>query len=116
MAIALAEAGADVAVTSRSGEAATTVSRIEKLDRGAMAIAADFVDPDIADDVVSQAITRFEHIDILVNNARTISRSPALDTTREDWEHVVNVNLTAVWTMSQAAGRHMANSAPEAKS
>ncbi|GMQ93853.1 MAG: 2-dehydro-3-deoxy-D-gluconate 5-dehydrogenase KduD [Acidimicrobiia bacterium] len=107
MAVALAQAGADVAVTSRSGDAAATLASIDKYGHKGAAFAADFTDPQIAQDLVTQVVSEFGRIDILVNNAGTIRRSPALELGLNDWRHIIDVNLTAVWVMSQSVGRQM---------
>jgi 2-deoxy-D-gluconate 3-dehydrogenase len=52
-------------------------------------------------------LSEFGRIDILVNNAGTIRRAPALEYTEEDWDTVIGVNLSSVFRLSQAAGRHM---------
>lgn len=107
IAVALAQAGADVAVTSRSGEAAATIVSVEDAGRRCMAFAAEFSDAAAAPDLVERVVSQFGHIDILVNNAGTIRRSPSLVHSLDDWEYVINVNLTSVWTLSQAVGRQM---------
>jgi len=107
MAIALAEAGANVATTSRSGEAADTLAAIEGLGRSCIAFPADFSDPSTASGLVSQTVAAFGQLDILVNNAGTIRRAPALETSMDDWRHVIDVNLNSVWALSQAAGTQM---------
>jgi 2-deoxy-D-gluconate 3-dehydrogenase len=52
-------------------------------------------------------VAQFGRIDILINNAGTIRRSPAVDFSDEDWQAVIDVNLTSVFRMSQLAGRAM---------
>lgn len=108
MAIALAQAGARVAVTSRSGQAHETLDAIAKAGGQGQAFPADFSDPQVGPKVVQQVIDTFGQLDILVANAGTIRRAPALDYSREDWDYVLNVNLNAVWLLAQAAARHMA--------
>ncbi len=108
MAIALAQAGARVAVTSRSGQAHETLDAIAKTGGQGQAFPADFSDPQVGPKVVQQVIDTFGQLDILVANAGTIRRAPALDYSREDWDYVLNVNLNAVWLLAQAAARHMA--------
>ena len=108
MAIALAQAGARVAVTSRSGQAEETLAAIAQMGGQAQAFPADFSDPEAGPRVVQQVIDTYGRLDILVANAGTIRRAPALDYPREDWDYVINVNLNAVWLLAQAAARHMA--------
>ena len=57
--------------------------------------------------LVSETIAHFGAIDILVNNAGTIRRAPAVDYSEQDWQTVIDVNLTSVFRLSQHAGRHM---------
>src|SRR5204863_134109 len=52
-------------------------------------------------------IEKFGRLDILVNNAGTIRRAPAVDYSEEDWATVIQVNLSAVFRLSQLAGRQM---------
>jgi 2-deoxy-D-gluconate 3-dehydrogenase len=107
MAIALAQAGADVAVTSRSGKASETLTTIESTGQRGASFAADFSNPDVATGLVTQVVAEFGRLDILVNNAGTIRRAPALEYSGEDWDFVLNVNLNSIWALSQAAARQM---------
>ncbi|GAB4161535.1 MAG: 2-dehydro-3-deoxy-D-gluconate 5-dehydrogenase KduD [Roseiflexaceae bacterium] len=106
MAIALAEAGADVAIVSRSGHHATTVAAIEALGRRCLPLVADLGQPGAAQ-VIDQAIAGLGRVDILVNNAGIIRRAEAADTSAEDFQAVLDVNLQAVWALSQRAGQQM---------
>lgn len=107
LAVALAQAGANVAVTAQSGQASDTLAAIEKVGQSGAAYAADFSRPEVAPDVVAQVVAEFGHLDILVNNAGTIRRTPALEYSAEDWNHILNVNLNSVWALTQAAARQM---------
>lgn len=108
IAIAMAEAGADVACHCRTpGDAAETVATIEKIGRRAVEVAGDMADRHAPAAVVEDAVAAFGRIDILINNAGMIRRSPAVDYSEEDWATVIEVNLSSVFRMSQSAGRHM---------
>ncbi len=108
IAITLAEAGADVICHSRSDKRAEeTVDAIRRLGRTAKAVSGDMSRKDVPKQVVDLAISDFGGIDILVNNAGTIRRAPAVDFSEDDWSTVIEVNLSSVFRMSQAAGRHM---------
>lgn len=107
MAIALAQAGADVAVASQSGRGEATVAQVEAAGRRGLSLTADLGSPDAAVEVVEQTVAQFGRIDILINNAGTIRRADALETELSDFMAVLNVNLIGVWALSQAAGRHM---------
>jgi 2-deoxy-D-gluconate 3-dehydrogenase len=108
IAVALAEAGADVAChSSNIGGTDETCAAIEKLGRRAFPVAGDLADKNVPAATVSHALSQLGSIDILVNNAGTIRRAPAADFTTEDWDTVISVNLSSVFALSQAAGRHM---------
>lgn len=108
MALAMADAGADIVVVSRTMEDCVRVTReIESLGRKALAYSCDVTKPDMIAGLVKAALDRFGKIDILVNNAGTASTKPALDLTEEDWDKVLNINLKSVFMMSQAVGRVM---------
>jgi 2-deoxy-D-gluconate 3-dehydrogenase len=109
IALGLAAAGADVALTYRSHEPEDTLARIEKLGRKAAAVRADFtgMDESAAAEVVRFASDALGGLDILVNNAGIIHREDTVDMPLEEWRRVLSVNLDSVWLLSQAAGRHM---------
>ncbi len=107
-AVALAEAGADVALLDR-GDASETATRIEALGRRVHRIHRDFATASASSlaDAVDEAATTLGGLDILVNNAGTIRRAPAAEHPSADWSEVLAVNLDAVFHLSQAAGRRM---------
>jgi 2-deoxy-D-gluconate 3-dehydrogenase len=108
MAAALAEAGADVACHCRAeGDADGACGAIEKLGRTALPVYGDLADKNVPGEIVSRVVREFGRIDILVNNAGMIRRAPAIDFTEEDWAAVLEVNLSSVFRLSQAAGRQM---------
>jgi 2-dehydro-3-deoxy-D-gluconate 5-dehydrogenase len=108
VAIALAEAGADVMCHCRSeGNADNTIEAIDKTGRRAACVPGDMSNKDAPKAIVDATIREFSGVDILVNNAGMIRRAPATDFTEEDWSTVIEVNLSSVFRMSQAAGRHM---------
>jgi len=57
--------------------------------------------------MMEEVISEFGRIDILINNAGTIRRTPAVDYSEEDWSAVIEVNLSSVFRLSQAAGKRM---------
>lgn len=107
-ALALAEAGADVALLDR-GDSTDTASQIEALGRRVHPMRCDFASASQGElaAAVDEVVSTLGQLDILVNNAGTIRRAPAVDYTAEDWNEVLAVNLDAVFHLSQAAGRHM---------
>ncbi len=107
MAIGLAQAGAFVFITSRSGKADETLAQIRKDGGDGAVIQADFLQDD-GRDIVNSVVEKNGRIDILINNAGTIRRGPALEFSEDDWSTVVDVNLNAVWKLSQAAAQKMA--------
>jgi 2-deoxy-D-gluconate 3-dehydrogenase len=103
---ALAAAGADVALIGRS-DPADTASAIRALGRRAAWVKVDLGDrPDHAR-IVGQIVGELGGLHVLVNNAGIIRRANAIDFTEADWDAVLDVNLKAVFFLSQAAARHM---------
>ena len=108
MAIALAEAGADVAAHCHfDGDADETCLAIEKLGRKTLAVSGDMADKTVPKEIVEKIVGEFGKIDILINNAGMIRRSPAVEFSEEDWSTVIEVNLSSVFRLSQAAGKKM---------
>ena len=104
MAIALAEAGADVAGVYVT-EIATTQQRIESMGRRFCAIRQDLRDAASAPDVIERAAAGLGRLDILVSNAGTIRRANAIDFSEADWDDVMDVNLKSLFFLAQAAAR-----------
>jgi len=107
IAIALAEAGADVGCHGNTHAPDATCAAITKAGRKAFAVTGDLSDSTIPQDLIERTIAHFGQLDILVNNAGTIRRSPATAYSEEDWATVIEVNLSSVFRLSQLAGRHM---------
>jgi 2-deoxy-D-gluconate 3-dehydrogenase len=108
MAIGLAEAGADVVChASKTGGATETVEKIVGLGRKSAEVAGDMSDKEVPRRLVDEITGKFGRIDILINNAGTIRRSPAVDFSEEDWAFVLEVNLSSIFRLSQAAARKM---------
>jgi 2-deoxy-D-gluconate 3-dehydrogenase len=106
MAMALASAGAAVAVHDRD-QPCITEQVLRTMGARTACLAADLSDRASADRLVADALERMGRIDILVNNAGIIRRTPAASHADEDWDAVIEVNLTNVFRMARAAGRHM---------
>jgi 2-deoxy-D-gluconate 3-dehydrogenase len=108
MAVALASAGADVALHASERPAESTAAAIASSSaRRTELLRADLADRAAADRLVADTVERLGQLDILVNNAGTIRRRPAVEHTDEEWDEVLEVNLTAVFRLCRAAGRHM---------
>jgi len=104
MAVALAEAGADVAGVDVVGVDETR-ARVEGAGRRFTAIAQDLRGPAALRRVVEQAAGAMGRLDILVNNAGIIRRADSIDFTEADWDDVIDVNLKSVFFLAQAAAR-----------
>lgn len=101
MALALAEAGADIIGVGISDSSATG-DTVTALGRRYLGIRADLGDKACVPDIVSQATASFGRIDILVNNAGTIRRNDFVDFTEQDWDAVMDLNLKTLFFLSQA--------------
>ncbi|NLR72055.1 2-dehydro-3-deoxy-D-gluconate 5-dehydrogenase KduD [Novosphingobium sp. ERN07] len=106
IAVALAEAGADIAAVGRT-PAEETAAKVRALGRKCELVGADLSTIAPVQGVVDQILSALGGLDILVNNAGIIRRADAVDFTEEDWDAVVDTNLKSVFFLSQAAGRHM---------
>jgi 2-deoxy-D-gluconate 3-dehydrogenase len=106
IALALAEAGADIAAVGRT-PAEETAAKIRALGRRCELIAADLSSIAPVEDVVAETVERLGSLDILVNNAGIIRRADALDFSEADWDAVMDTNLKTLFFLSQAAARHM---------
>jgi NAD(P)-dependent dehydrogenase (short-subunit alcohol dehydrogenase family) len=107
-ALALAEAGADVAVVGRQQAKLEEVCHeIEALGRQALPVATDMGDVEAIERMVTAVQRHFGRLDILANNAGTVQRAKAVDHTPEMWDEVMAVNLRGAFFCAQAAGRIM---------
>jgi 2-deoxy-D-gluconate 3-dehydrogenase len=107
IAVALAQAGADIVAAGRSDTGATG-ARVTQLGRRFLDVRADLSTTGPIRDVVDAAIGLNGRLDIVVNNAGIIRRADSLDVEEADWDAVVDTNLKSVFFLSQAAARHMA--------
>lgn len=107
MAIALAEAGADVAAHGNTRSPAATCERIEKMGRRALSVTGDLGDRTVAGRLVDDVLAKFNRLDILVNNAGMIHRAPAADFADAEWDRVLEVNLSSAFRLARAAARHL---------
>lgn len=106
MALALAEAGADLALVGRSAPD-ETVELVRKTGRKVHVIMADLGSLEPVDTIVGETRETLGGLDILVNNAGIIRRNDTIDFTVEDWDAVMNVNLRTLFFLSQAAAKSM---------
>lgn len=108
MAIALAAAGADVAVASRTGQQLKdTVEELKNYGVRATNYAVDVTKLADIDKLVTDFVNEFGKIDILVNGAGMNIRKPVIDVTEEDWDYLMAVNLKSAFFVSQAVAKAM---------
>ncbi len=100
LAVALAEAGADVALVAR-GDTTAVAKEIKALGRRCGTVAVDVGAAGAAEKIMADVTAQLGAPDILVNNAGIIRRAPFLEFSDADWDDVLNVNLRAVFRLSQ---------------
>jgi NAD(P)-dependent dehydrogenase (short-subunit alcohol dehydrogenase family) len=104
----MAEAGADVVPTSRRPEQVeSAASDIESRGRKTLRISSDVSDRASLQNVLDESIKAFGKVDILVNSAGRTKRAPTLEFTEEDWNNIIDTNLTGTLRAAQVFGRHM---------
>jgi 2-dehydro-3-deoxy-D-gluconate 5-dehydrogenase len=106
IAIAMAQAGADVVLVGRSQDSlSATRTAIENLGRTTETLIADVE----SRARISDAFKSIDllNVEIVVNNAGSISRAPAIDTSLEDWDRIINTNLNSVFQISQLCAKSM---------
>jgi len=106
MSLGLAEAGADVVLVDRVASSETERS-IQSLGRKTMVIVSDLLKRESPGEIIKSVIDKFGRIDILINNAGIIRRTPAVDFSETDWDEVMTINARTVFFMCQLAGREM---------
>ena len=100
----LAELGADVGLVQRS-DAAEAAAEVRHHGRRAFVVQADLVDAEASERGVASVVDELGRLDIAVCNAGAIMRAPALELSLEDWQRVLDVNLTGAFVVSRAAAR-----------
>jgi 2-deoxy-D-gluconate 3-dehydrogenase len=107
IAVALAQAGANVACHGRTADGSEITEKVRRTGQKSFYMQADLADRKVCTELVERTAREFGSLDILVNNAGTIRRAPAAEFPLEDWDEVIAVNLTAVFRLSQLAGQQM---------
>lgn len=107
IAIALAEAGAKVAIHGSSAMPEITRQHLTEMGADHFAVVGDVSDASVCSRLIDEVVEHFGAIDILVNNAGTIRRAPALEHSDEDWQTVIDTNLSGVFRLTKHAGKHM---------
>ncbi len=105
VALALAKAGADIAIASRQ-PASETAALVRALGRRCVELRADLTSIEPIPGMIETTLSELGRLDILVNNAGTIRRADSVDFSEQDWDDVMNVNLKSAFFLCQAAGRH----------
>jgi len=107
MALGLAEAGADIACVSRSGDDAAIRAQVEGLGRRFLGLKAELTDPAQRVGLVDKVVAGLGHIDILVNNAGGGTRFPPEEYPMKEWRDLLEVHLNAAFDLSQQAAKYM---------
>ena len=103
-----AQAGADVIPTSRRTEQVDVAAReIEEFGRRSLRVTSDVSDRASLERVLSEAVQAFGKVDILVNSAGRTKRAPTIDFPEDDWNDIIDTNLTGTLRACQVFGRHM---------
>jgi 2-dehydro-3-deoxy-D-gluconate 5-dehydrogenase len=105
IAVALAQAGADIAAVGRTAPAETE-AQVKAAGRRFHFVSADLSSMAPIAGIVPEVVKALGRADVLVNNAGTIKRADAVDFTEEDWDLVMDVNLKSVFFLSQAFAKH----------
>jgi 2-deoxy-D-gluconate 3-dehydrogenase len=106
MTLALARAGADIVLTDRTPTESVALE-VRAIGRRAVTVVADLQDMSSISTIVGTAIRELGKVDILINNAGIIRRTPAIEFREVDWDEVMKVNAKAVFFLAQAAARDM---------
>lgn len=108
IALGLAEGGADVVSSARRMELVNTLAdEIEKLGRKSLRVTCDVADRGSLEKLLQVCLATFGKVDILVNAAGITKRAPTLDYPEEDWNRIMDTNLTGTLRTCQVFGKHM---------
>jgi len=108
MSLGLANAGADVIATGRrQTEVDSTAAEIESRGRKTLRQPSDVCNRATIEALLAAALDKFGKVDILINCAGRIKRTPTLDLSEEEWNDIINTNLTGTLRACQVFGRHM---------
>ena len=108
MALALAEAGADVALVARSADGLKeTADAVSARGRRALALPADVTVAAEVDAAVKSALDPFGSVDVLVNNSGVAAVKPFVETTPAEWHRILETNLTGAFNCCRAVGPGM---------
>lgn len=106
IAVGLAEAGADVVLLANRQPPDETVARVTSVGREAEHVVLDLADADAVAPTAQDLLSR-RQVDILVNAAGIVRREPAAELCESSWRDVLEVNLTAAFTLSRVVAAPM---------
>jgi len=108
VALGLAEGGADVVSSARRTDLVNTLAdEIEKLGRRSLRVTCDVADRGSLEKLLQECLAAFGKVDILVNAAGITKRAPTVDYAEEDWNRIMDTNLTGMFRTCQVFGKHM---------
>jgi NAD(P)-dependent dehydrogenase (short-subunit alcohol dehydrogenase family) len=108
LSLGLADAGADVVASARRREMVDeTANEIERRGRKTLRLSSDIGDRSSLERLLSATLERFGKVDVLINSAGKIKRTPTLTMPEEEWTDIVDTNLTGTLRSCQIFGRHM---------
>jgi NAD(P)-dependent dehydrogenase (short-subunit alcohol dehydrogenase family) len=108
VALGLAEGGADVVSSARRMDLVNTLAdEIEKLGRRSLRVTCDVADRSSLEKLLKECVAAFGKVDILVNAAGITKRAPTVDYAEEDWNRIMDTNLTGMLRTCQVFGKHM---------
>jgi NAD(P)-dependent dehydrogenase (short-subunit alcohol dehydrogenase family) len=108
IALGLAEGGADVVSSARRMDLVNTLAdEIEKLGRRSLRVTCDVADRSSLETLLRECVAAFGKVDILVNAAGITKRAPTVDYAEEDWNRIMDTNLTGMLRTCQVFGKHM---------
>jgi NAD(P)-dependent dehydrogenase (short-subunit alcohol dehydrogenase family) len=108
LSLGLAEAGADVIPTARrEDQVAATATEIEQKGRRTLRVPSDVTDRASLENLLREVTRNFDKVDILVNCAGRTKRTPTLELGEEEWNAILETNLTGTLRACQVFGKHM---------
>jgi NAD(P)-dependent dehydrogenase (short-subunit alcohol dehydrogenase family) len=106
--LSFADAGADVVASGRRQETVDTVAaELELKGRATLRVVSDVCKRSSLEELLQQTLQKFGKVDILVNSAAKIARAPTLSFSEEEWEQIMDTNLTGTLRACQTFGKHM---------
>lgn len=106
LAMSLANAGANIIIIDVARDEQTELA-IKQYNVSCETFTFDLANFDKYENLISDIIKKYQHIDILINNAGIQRRHPSVDFPKNDWDLVININMNAVFFMCQQVGKHM---------